>query len=454
MKIIIVGAGKLGRNLTKRLVAENHDIVVVDVNENLIQEIVNECDVLGYSGNGASYDTLVSCGAEGADLLIAVTNADEVNILACLVAKKLKVKQTIARVRNPEYSKQVSILNDELGISTVINPEQDAATEIVRILQFPSALKVETFANNKVNLVEIKLEKGSPLIGMSLEQMREKYDFWVLVTSVTRGTEVVIPNGSYVLKENDNIYLAGTVRQLMMLFKQINLYKNKLKSAMIIGGSRVGYYVAKELLRNGVDVKIIEQDKKKCEELASSLDGATIICGDATDQNLLKEEGVDKVEACVTLTGMDETNIILSAYAKSLKCPKIITKVNNEHYLNLLGSAVQLDSVITPKIISSDIIVRYIRGMDSVRGESECQTMYHLANNKVEALEFIVGQNDDKIINLPIKNLKIKKSILLVSIIHENNVLIPTGNDRIYPNDTVIIVSPHSSVRKLEDILE
>ena len=452
MKIVIVGVGKLGKNLTKYLTLENHDIVVIDNNEGLIEDIVNEYDVLGYSGNGASYDVLVEAGAENADLLIAVTSSDEVNILSCLVAKKLKIKQTIARVRNIEYAKQLSILNEELGISTVINPDLDAANEIVRLLQFPSATKVETFANKKVNLVELIIKEDSPLGGLSLTQMKDKYNFNVLVCAIKRKGEVIIPRGDFILNGGDDIFIAGSAREIVGLFKKLGIYKQKLKSTMIIGGSRIGYFVARELLKSNIQVKIIEENREKCDELSELLEGATIICGDGTNQELLLEEGIDKVDSMIALTGLDETNIILSLYCKNNNCPKTITKVNNENYLNILGDSVKLDSVVTPKSISSDIIVRYVRGIQSSEG-NDCKTMYHIVDGSIEALEFSVPQNS-KLINIPLKDLNIRKDILLACIIHEGKVITPTGKDIIEANDTLIIIAPNLSVRTLEDIIE
>lgn len=451
MRIVVIGIGKLGKTLTKKLSEENYDVTCIDHKEDTINQIVNDYDVIGYAGNGASYDCLKAVGAEGADLLIAVTSQDEVNILACIMGKKLGIKETIARVRNIEYSKNIPLLSEDLGISSTINPELDTAKEILRIIQFPSAIKVESFCNDIVTLIEIKLDKESPLCSKTLTQIKEKYPSEVLVCAVKRMDSFTIPKGDFTLMEGDNVYIIGTNSELIKMFKKAGIYKERLKSTMLIGASKICYYVANELIHSNINVKIIEKDKNIAESFAELLPKATVIVGDATNNKLLHEEGIESVDSIVTLTGMDETNIIISTYANTIKCPKIITKVNNENYKTILGS-IKLDTIVSPKLVSSDNIIRYVRGIEA-SSLHECKNLYKLADDKVEALEFVVPKNMDYF-NIPLKDIDFKDDILLASIIRMNKVIIPSGKDVIMEGDTLIIVSPEKTVKKFNDIFK
>ncbi len=450
MKIVIIGIGKLGKLLTKNFSLDKHDITIIDRHQEIVEDTVNEFDVMGYTGNGASLNSLMEANCSNADLLIACTSDDELNILSCIVAKKIGIRQTIARVRNPEYASQVSIMSDELNISFTVNPELDAASEISRILRFPSAIKMETFANNKVDLAEIKLDAKSHLVNKSLKEIKEKFPIRLLVCAVNRDDKVYIPRGNFVLRENDNIYVMAEASEIVDIFKKLNIYKQKLKSSMLIGGGKISYYLAKELIDDGIAVKIVEQDENKCEELASILPQATIINSDATNHEVLLEEGLQKVDSVVTLTGMDETNIIVSTYCKQQNVDKIITKVNNENYDNIVG-AMGLESVISPREISCDIITRYVRGMESGRG-TEFKTLYRLVNNQIEALEFYIA-NKTHYTGVPLKDLKLKPNVLLACIIREDKVIIPSGKDCIEPHDSVIIFSTMSNIKDVEDII-
>ncbi len=450
MKIVIIGIGKLGKLLTKNFALDKHDITIIDRHPEIVEDTVNEFDVMGYTGNGASLNSLIEANATNADLLIASTSDDELNILCCVVAKKIGIRQTIARVRNPEYTSQVSIMSQELNISFTVNPELDAASEISRILQFPSAIKMETFANNKVDLAEIKLDKNSHLINKSLKEIKERYPIRLLVCAVNRDDKVIIPRGDFVLRENDNIYIMAEASEIVDIFKKLHIYKQKLKTTMLIGGSRISYYLANDLINAGIDVKIVEKDEEKCEELATLLPKATIINSDATNHEVLLEEGLQKVDSVVTLTGMDETNIIVSTYCKQQKVDKIITKVNNENYDNIIG-AMGLESVISPRKISCDIITRYVRGMEEGRS-TEFKTLYRLVNNQIEALEFHIPHETDYT-GIPLKDLKLKPNVLLACIIREDKVIIPSGKDCIEPNDSVIIFATYSNIKDVEDII-
>ncbi len=451
MKIVIAGIGKFGKELTEHLSKENHDIIIIDKNASVIEDVVNQFDVMGYCGNGASYTTQKNVSVGKADLFVATTSTDEVNILSCLVAKKLGVRQTIARIRNPEYALQAQLMTNELGISMTLNPDLDTAREIFRILRFPSALKVESFANGKVDLVEIKIEKDSLLNNKSLIELRYKYEVRILVCAVKRNNEVIIPKGDFILQEGDYVYITAGTKELNTAFRKLKLFKNKLKSTLIIGGGKKTYYLASLLLENGISVKIIEKNKEVCGNLSQLLPNALVIHGDGTNQNLLIEEGIENVDSLITLTGMDETNIIISTFAKNLDCTKVITKVNNTNY-DLILNSIGLDSVISPKNIFSSHVIRYARGAKNKRG-SEFKTLYRLVGNKVEALEFFISKST-KYTSIPLKDLKIKDNHLLACIIRENKVIIPSGKDTLEPLDSVIIVTTDTLIKDVNDILE
>ena len=452
MNIVIVGIGKFGKLLTKHLSDENHNIVCIDRQQYIIDSIVNECDVMGYVGNGASYQTLVEASVLTYDLLIATTPDDETNILCCLVAKKAGIKQTIARVRNPEYSMQTQMMHGELGISEMLNPDLDTANEIFRIMRFPSALKVETFANGKVDLVEIKLDSKSPLVGKSLFQIRERFNLTILVCAVKRGEEVIIPNGDFVLNENDNVYITGDSAEIEKAFRKFNIYKDRMKNVIIIGGGNISYYLAEMLLESGVFVKLIDNNIKKCEEFADAFPKVLVLNGDANNQSLLLKEGVSSADCLVSLTGFDETNIIVSTFAKSVNCSKIITKVSNTNY-GLVLERVGIDSVVSPVEIFANNIIRYVRGMQGGESRStEFKTLYRLVGNKVEAIEFVVDK-PTSYTSVPIKDLHIKKNYLLACIIRENKVIIPSGKDTIEPLDSIIIITANPQLNDVGEIL-
>lgn len=451
MDIIIVGAGKFGRELTEHLAKENHNITVIDAKASVVEEVVNQFDVIGICGNGASSEILEQANPKTIELLIATAANDETNILCCLVAKQLGIKQTIARIRNPEYIKQIQAMNESLGISMSLNPDIDTAREIARILRFPSAIKVETFANGKVDLVEIKVEKNSPLCNAKLNSLREKHQVRILVCAVKRNNEVVIPNGDFVLKEGDFVYITADNADITKAFRKLNILKNKSKSVLIVGGGKTAYQLATQLIQDGVSVKIFEKDYSVCEQLSEKLPHTLIINGDATNQKLLLAEGIENVDAVVTLTGIDETNIIISSYAKNLGVEKVITKVNNTNYDSILSN-IGLDSVVSPKEIFSSHIIRYVRGIENTRG-SIFKTLYRLVGNRVEALELSVSR-ETKYTSIPLKNLKIKDNYLLAAIIRANRVIIPSGKDTLEPLDSVIIITTNTFVKDLSDIME
>lgn len=452
MKVIVIGDGKVGRTIVGHICNEGHEVVVVDKNPSNVDEIVSLYDVMGLCGNGASYDVLKDSGADKADLLIAVTSSDETNILACLIAQKLGTKSTIARVRNVEYSNQTNIFRTDLGIKMTINPEKESANEILKIINFPEAIKVDSFANGKVNLVEKYIPEDSPLVGQSLASLYQKYQIKVLVCAVSRNDEVFIPSGNFTFEARDRVHItANSNASLREFFSKTGLLESKIKRIMIIGGSKIAVYLANDLIKARYDVKIIEKNYDKCVELSNQLPKATIIHGDGADQALLAEEGFKDTDAVICLTNSDEENIVVSMYAFKEEIQKIITKINKASLVNIMES-ISMASIISPKDITSSQIVSYIRAANNARGNNVV-TLSKLVNNRVEALEF-VAKADNKLLNIPLKELKLKKNILIAAIIRSDETIIPNGNDQINENDNVIVVSTNQYLDDLSDILE
>lgn len=450
MRIIIVGSGKVGTALIDHLAKEGHSLVVIDSDSEVIESLVNKYDIKGVCGNGTSFDIQKEAGVDGADLVIAVTSSDEVNILTCLFAKKAGATHTIARVRTPEYSEQMLRMKDELGLSMIVNPELEAAVECSRILNFTAALKIDYFAKGKVDMVEIKVPEKCPLIGESLSTIRQKLGFKVLICAVQRDGEVFIPTGSFVLQFGDRVHVTGSHRNIIDFFKKIRLESKKIRNVMIAGGGRIAYYLAKRLLEDGINVKIIENNWERCKELSVLLSGAQIIYGDGTDQSVLIDEGIEYTDAFVSLTGIDEENIITSMYASQLNLKKVITKVNRMSLFPMLYS-IGVDTIVSPKQLTANLIVRYVRSM-SAKKSSRVETLYKLVNDQVEAIEFSVKKTN-KVTGIPLKNLKLKDNILVACIIRGKEIIVPSGEDTIQVGDNVIIVTTNTMFDDLNEII-
>ncbi len=450
MNIVIIGQGKVGSTLTEYLINESHDITVIDINVKTIETITNTYDVMGFTGNGASYKVQVEAGVGKADLVIASTPTDEVNILCCLLAKKIGAKHTIARVRNPEYSNQLYFLRGDLGLSMIINPELDAATEMFKLISFPSELKLDAFSRGRVELAEIKIDNDSALDGQILSQLYKKYNLKILVCVVERENDVFIPGGDFVLKKGDKIYITASHAALSQFFKAIKNYQHKLKKVMIVGGGRIGYYLAGLLSASSIEVKIIEQDEKRCLELSDLLPKCTVICGDGTDQTVLNEEGLNETDAIVSLTDIDEENMVISMYAQHRGLKKVITKINRQSFVGMLNT-VGLESIISPKIISANRVLGYIRAMTNSESSS-LKTMYKLVDGRVEALEFEISENSE-VIGIPLRDLRIKKGILIGCIIRRGQILFPGGNDTIEKYDSVIVITNNKGLTEITDII-
>ena len=451
MKIVIVGDGKVGQALTGRLAEEGHDLVVIDSSPEALRTSVEVHDVMGISGNGASYAVQKEAGVEDADLLIAATSGDELNLLCCMVANKIGARHTIARVRNPDYADQLVMMKEEFGLSMAINPELAAATEIARMLRFPSALKLDSFARGMVELVEIKVKEDSPLLGQALFSLSSHLGIRILICAVRRGEEVYIPTGSFVLQQGDKITLTANPAQLDSLFRKLGIYRHKIHRVMVVGGGRIAYYLAKQLLKLGMSVKIIEKDAARCEQLSEALPKAQVILGDGSDRELLEEEDIDNMDALVAVTGMDEENIIISMYAGTLKLPKVVTKINRMSFQEILDSA-GIESVISPKGITVNQIVRYVRAMQNSQG-SNVETLHRIVGGRVEALEFSAGYCPG-LTGIPLKDLRTRKNLLIACIIRGRQTIYPGGNDAIEEGDSVVVVTTEHQLKDLRDILE
>ena len=452
MNIIIAGCGKVGRALAEQLSREKHDITVIDRKPEAIQQITNIADVRGVVGNGASFEIQMDAGIDTADLMIAVTDADEVNLLCCLIAKKAGGCQTIARVRNPVYHHEIHHIKDELGLSMVINPEWEAAMEMARLLRFPSAIDIDTFANGRIELLRFQLEEQNPLCNNKIKDLHMLSRCEVLICIVERGNEVLIPSGEVELKAGDMISVVASPVNASRFFKTIGIETNQVKNTMIIGGGKISFYLAKRLLEMGIQVKIIEKDRDACERLCEILPKAMIINGDGTDRELLAEEGLAKAEGFAALTNMDEENVMLALYAKSMSKAKKITKVNRNTFDTIIGS-LNIGSLIYPKHITSETILQYVRAMQNSIG-SNVETLYRLVDGNAEALEFVI-KGKSEVTDIPLQELQLKPHILVCAINRKGKIIIPKGQDCIQEGDSVVIITKDCGAYKdIRDIMK
>ena len=453
MRIIIVGIGKVGLELTQQLSGENQ-VTVIDADSQLIDNIINIYDVMGVCGNGASYEVQKEAEAQRAELLIATTSSDEINILSCLVAKKLGIPHTIARVRNPEYEKQLRFMRGELGLSMAINPEKAAAREIARVLRFPTAMKVESFSKGRLELVEYRVKEGSALDGVQLLNLYKSLRVRVLICAVARKGETIIPSGDFVLQAGDKIYLTSSSDQLAQFFRQLGVFRSRASSVMIVGASKICYYLASELLDMGMAVKIIDQSEQRCIHMGEQLPRALLIVGDGADSELLREEGIDQTDAFVAITGMDEANILMAmSAAKQAGNCKVVAKINRKSLVDLVSNESMVDSVISAGTVTTELIVQYVRAMQSASG-AKIKTLHRLVDGAVEALEFGVPA-DASFLNVPLKDLRLKSGILLAGIVRQNGkIVIPGGGDVLNAYDDVIVVTTRTTLQDIRDIFQ
>lgn len=455
MNIIIVGAGKVGTTLAESLSHEGHEITLLDNDPEILEQALSTLDVQGLVGNGTSYRTQMEAGILKADLLIAVTNSDETSLLSCLIAKKAGNCQTIARVRNPEYYNEIDYIKEELGLSMAVNPERAAAGDIMRLIQIPSAMEVETFARGRIHLVKVKILPGTVLDGVRIADLSAQINHNFLVCVVERDGEVLIPDGNTVLQAGDLIAVCvPLVETASLLHKLTKDKKHRIKKVMIAGGSGIAYYLAQMLIKAKVSVKIIEKNKHKCEWFSEQLPDAVVICGDATDQTLLMEEGLADTDAFISLTNIDEENILLSIFAANVSNAKRITKIS-WLALEKIIDELPVGSVVYPKNITAERIIRYVRAMQNSLG-SNVETLYRMMNGRVEALEFVVkkGPKADKFIGIPLMEMNLKNNLLICGINRNGKIITPTGKDVFMEGDTVVVVTTNAGLKDLKDILK
>ena len=450
MKIIIAGAGRIGSSLAEGLSAEGHDIAVIDRDTETIEHVSNDVDVICLEGSATNPEALSEAGAADADLLIAATEQDEVNMVCSVAARKLGTKHIIARVRDTEYLGKAEFLRDAFGISLLVNPEYECAKEISRILRFPSAARVDAFSKGSVEIVEYKVAPGSKLTGIQLKDLQKTFDARVLVSLAERDGSVIIPKGDFTIREDDVLSITGSSKELRRFFVAIGAYIRPVKNVMITGGDRMSVYLARILQENGIGVTVVEKDRKRCETLCELIPEARIVCGEPSRSDVLLEEGIKSTDGFVALSGDDGDAIITSVYAKHCGVGKIVTRINHEHFAEILSDT-ELDSVIIPKKIVVQQITRYVRAMSNSVG-SKMETLYRLADGKAEALEFRVSDKA-KCRGIPIRNLKLKPNVLVAAVIRGGKNILPDGNTEIHSGDHAVIVTEAGWLKDIDGIM-
>ncbi len=452
MNIIVAGCGKIGKTIIKSMVDEKHNVTAIDVDREIVSSVTNIYDIMGICGNCTSYETLNEAGAKNADLFIAVTNLDELNMLACYVAKKMGAKHTVCRTRDYEYNrKSFNFVKDQLSLDMTINPELLTAQHIFNLLKLPSATKVETFSRNSFEVVELVVEENSPITNASLIELRKKFPINFLICSVLRDDNVFIPNGSFVLKAGDKIGLISPITESHKLLKLMGFSKIQIKNVLIVGAGKIACYLANLLLKSKNPVKIIEKDRQKCVDVSFLLeDEATVVCGDGMSHELLSENRIADADAFISLTGQDEGNILMSFYASSQGVKKVITKVNKNELLSI-SKNLRVENPISTKQIAANVLVSYARALSNCIG-NKVETLYSLMDGKAEAVEFSV-LNDFKYANVPLKNLKFKHGVLVAGIIRDRSCIIPCGEDVLMAGDNVIIITASQSLYDLAEVV-
>jgi len=443
MKIIIIGAGKVGYSLAESLSKSNHDVIIIDKNYTALSKAEENLEVLCIRGNGVSTGVLMEAGIDNTDLLIAVTNSDEVNMVCCLTGKKLGVRHTIARIRDPEYAKELSLLKGQLDLDLIINPEQAAAEEIANVLSFPIAINVENFAKGRVKMAELKVTHEMGIIGIPLKDMSSKLISSILIGVVIRNDEVIIPNGDFVIEEGDRMYVIGKPSDIYNFCKLSGKIPHKIRNVMIAGGGRIAIYLAKLLAEMGIKVKIIEYDREKCVQLSELLPEALIIYGDCTDEELLNSENISDMDGFVAVTGMDEENLMAGLMAKQMGIKKVIAKISRANYINIIKD-LGIDSVISPKLITTNHILKFVRG-------NNIESLYRITEGQVEITE-IIADRESHILNTKIKMLRLPKDVIIATIVRKKEIVIPHGNDVIMEGDRVIVISKNKNISSLNEV--
>lgn len=449
VKIVIAGGSKVGETLCRELSLENNDVVLIEKKQWRLERVISKTDITGLAGNAASYETQVEADVGKCDIFIAVTPEDEINIIAAIIAKKLGATYTIARVRNPEYANHMGFMREGLGITMMINPELEAAKDITRVIRYPEALSVEQFANGRVNIVEINVSENSQLAHTYLSEFKHKFDN-VNVCAISRNDFVFIPSGDTKLEENDHIFVTGGKKDLTKLYRKCGLEQGKLRSALIVGGGRVAHYLIDMLSEMRMEIKVIETNHNVAKELSCQFSRTVVIEGDGTDQEFLKEERIELYDTVISLTGVDEENILISLFALSEGAKKVITKVSRTDLLKLLDN-VGLQSIVTPKRLIANEIIRFVRSLNSNDG-SNVEALFRIADNQVEAIQFRVPENS-KVTHQRIQDMNMKNNLLIAYIVRDNKLIYPSGSDTIESGDQVIITTTIKSLENIEDIL-
>lgn len=451
MKIIIAGAGKIGRTVARSLALEGHDVTIIDNDPDTISSVSNELDVICFEGSATNSETLSEAGAGEADLLVAATGSDEINMVCGISAHKLGAAHVIARVRDPQYMLQKEFLREALGLSVIVNPEYECARDIARTLRFPSAVRVDAFSKGSLEIAEHRVRAGGLLDGLALRELSGKVKAKVLISLIERGSEVIIPNGNSVIKADDMLSITGSARELRRFFISIGSYKKPVKNVMIMGGSRICVYLARLLQESGMSVTIIEQDRERCEKLIDLVPKANIVCGDATRSDVLLEEGLRSADAFVALTGEDGDNIITSIYAQRSGIGKIVTKVNREHFTEILEDA-GIDSAVNAKEVVAEQITSYVRGLHNSIDSGSVETLYKLADGSAEALEFKVSASS-KCLGITLRDIQLKPNVLIAALIRGRESIIPDGNTVIMAGDHAVVVAPAGLLTDVDSIL-
>lgn len=450
MNIIIAGAGKVGKVLLRQLTAEGHALTVIDENSRVLEDLVVRYDAIGVQGNCASKAILLQAGVEDADLLITTTNADEINLLCCLTAHGINPQiHTIARIRDPEYTEQIMTMRDTFPLSMTVNPEKLAAMEIERLLKFPGFLRREFFAKGRSQIVELRIDGKSKLKDVALMDMSSVVKCRVLVCAVLRGGQAMAPSGNFVLQEGDRVFVTATTSDLAKLLKNLNIATRRVRRVLLCGGGRVSFYLAGLLEKDGISVRLLEKDSQRCKELAEALPDTDVIRGDCSDQSVLDDQGINQCDAVIALTGLDETNMILSLYAAGQGVPQTVTKLSREESISIANS-MALGSIISPKELCSNTIVRYVRAMENQTGAAE--SVHTIADGQAEAVEFVVYENTPHC-DVPLKNIRLQPGVLISSITHGSKSEVPNGESRFVPGDRLVVVTGRRGMlQQLSDI--
>ena len=450
MNIIIVGDGKVGYTLAENLSQEDHDVTIISKDPEALRRAADQLDVMCVRGSGGSVKVLIEAGVRTTDLLIAATSSDEMNMVCALTGKKLGAQRTVARIRDPEYASELSLLRKELGLDMVINPEQSAAYEMARLLQFPSAMNIESFAKGRVELVELHIGPEDPIAGMKLKKVHARFNTPILIGAIERDGAVYIPDGESEIRVNDTIYVVGKTANAYTFCKAIGKCATRIRNVMVVGGGRVSYYLASQILNMGMKLKIVEIDRDRCQELNELLPNVLIIHGDGTSEDLLLSENMADMDAFVAMTGRDEDNLILALLAKRAGVQKTIAKVTRMNYSDIIRS-LGIDSIVSPRLLTANHIIRYVRGLNNATGNS-VEALYKIVGGQAEIVEFIINE-DRWFLNIRLRHLNLIKGVLVATIVRQNEIIIPHGNDVMQIDDRVILVTRVHALSDLDDIV-